>query len=91
MSLIKRIASALFSKPATEADPPAEVTSVTPNDAFAPIDGDATTMNWFNGGHRATGRDSIDSNPDTSRWYRRPRYVVPGAAVHRPSGSFSGR
>ncbi len=38
----------------------------------------------------------IDSNPDTARWYRRPRYVVTGAATHRmehserPSGRFNG-
>ena len=90
MSFLKRITAALFGKPAAEVESP-ELTVVNSNDAFAPLDSNAATTNWFNGGHRVAGRDSIDSNPETSRWYRRPRYVVPGAAVHRPSGSFSGK
>lgn len=52
--------------------------------AFSPIDSNVETMGWFNGGHVAR-RDSIDSNPDTARWYRKPRYVAPSAAAHRTS------
>jgi hypothetical protein len=83
---LKRIASALFGRTSV----PAELaTPVTSNEAFAPIDSNVANVDWF-AGRTATPRDSIDSDPDTARWYRRPRYVVPGAAVHRTSGSFGG-
>jgi len=88
MSFFKRIAAALFHAPvrqAVEAEP-----KVTPNQAFAPIDSNAGTVDWFNADAQVAGRDSIDSNPTTARWYRRRRYVVPGAASHRTSGSFGG-
>jgi hypothetical protein len=83
---LRRIASALFGKTRPEVEPNV---AVTEHEAFAPIDSSAATTDWFDG-KRLAPRDSIDSNPDTARWYRRPRYVVPGAAVHRNSGSFGG-
>lgn len=57
-----------------------------PAEAPAPshVDSNADTVGWFNGGHLA-GRDSIESNPDTARWYRKPRFVTPRAAAHRTS------
>lgn len=89
MSFLKRIASALFGS--TEPKIEDSEQAVTPTRAFAPIDSNASTVDWFNGRRQVAGRDSIDSNPDTARWYRRPRYVVQGAATHRPSGSIGGR
>lgn len=89
MSFLKRIATALFGRPEAPPATPSVTPGVTPNQAFAPIDSNATTVDWFAG--QAGPRDSIDSNPDTARWYRRPRYVVPGAAMHRTSDSFGGR
>lgn len=58
--------------------------SVHPDRAFAPIDSNLMTAGWFDG-KASTRRDSIDSNPGTARWYRRPRFVSPDAATHRPS------
>lgn len=64
---------------------------VTPETAFAPIDSNVDTVGWFTGGHIAIRRDSIESNPDTARWYRKPRFASPPAAEHRTSLVNSGR
>jgi hypothetical protein len=67
-----------------------EPTPPTPDTAFAPIDSNVDTVGWFNGGH-VTRRDSIESNPDTARWYRKPRFATPPAAEHRTSLVSGGR
>lgn len=84
-SFLKRLATALFDKTPTEADLPPEEPAAKQAE---PVDRDSVANRWFDNNRQRTGRDSIDSNPDTARWYRRPRYVVPGAATHRTSGSF---
>lgn len=53
-------------------------------DTLRHVDSNADTLGWFSGGHLAQ-RDSIDSDPGTARWYRRPRYIAPQSAAHRTS------
>lgn len=86
--LLQRLAAALFGATPVVDDTEADASGPS-KQGTEQIDEDAATSGWFEGRQNA-GRDSIDSNPDTARWYRRPRYVVPGAATHRTSTSFKG-
>jgi hypothetical protein len=89
--ILSRIAR-FFSVQPRISELPSDVPEVTPETAFAPIDSNAETVGWFNGGHVARAqRDSIESNPDTARWYRKPRFVSPNAAAHRTSLVGGGR
>lgn len=58
-----------------------------PDRSFGPIDSNAVTAQWFDGNAPSMmeSRNSVDSNPDTARWYRRPRFVPQNAASHRSS------
>ncbi len=81
--ILQRLARFLGTEPRIS-EPTAEPAAEKPDTAFAPVDSNADTVGWFSGGHLAR-RDSIESNPDTARWYRRPRFTTPRAAAHRTS------
>lgn len=83
-SFVTRFLSALFGSRRAPAATPRE-----------PVESNVDTARWFDAPtetpsdaerYRSApplGRDTIDSDPGVRRWYRRPRYVVHGAAEHR--------
>lgn len=93
--LLYRIARTLFGSPRVSESPephassPRVPSSHTPS--FDRVDSNAETRDWFDGRIRPQLRDSIVSDPDAARWFKKPRFVVDGAASHRTSDVSGGR
>lgn len=87
-------ASSAYTRPSRGSASPSRASSSREH-AFEPIDSNASTRDWFEGMPSSQTvpsyiRDSIASDPDSARWFRKPRYVVRGDALHRPSGIGAG-
>ena len=96
-SLLHRLAARLFGREAHVAGalladlatPPegGPEPRVSNEPAFEHVDSNATERAWFRPEVLPLGRDPVDSSPDTSRWWRRPRIA---AVAARPEDDGSG-
>jgi hypothetical protein len=80
-SILQRIANRLFGKHDATSD---EVESNDVPPGRVSIASDVDSKRWFDGKPPVT-RDPVDSNPDSARWFRRPKFVAPGDTLHHPS------
>lgn len=84
------IAAPRFEETPMATGPDAPRASDPPEAGRVSIDTELGT--WFDGRssvRTSFARDSLDSNPGTARWFRRPRFVAPGDTLHHPAVSAS--
>jgi hypothetical protein len=81
-SILQRLMNRLRGKPDAASD---EVEEEVPmQTGRASIASDVDSKRWFDGKPPII-RDSIDSDPGSARWFRRPKFVAPGDTLHHPS------
>ncbi|MGZ3477121.1 MAG: hypothetical protein ACXWUG_26185, partial [Polyangiales bacterium] len=83
-SLIQRLVNRLKGKHDAASDD-VEVSAPEQREGRDSIASDVDSKRWFEGKPPAPPpipRDPIDSDPVSARWFRRPRFVAPGDALH---------